>query len=82
MFMEAGGLVGVFNVIDGLGEEVGKALALHNDVDKIGFTWLDEVGKLMMVDAGQLEHEVCHHRVRREDPADHHRRRAGSRHGQ
>ena len=53
LFMEAGGPAGVFNVIHGLGEEAGKALALHNDVDKIGFTGSTEVGKLMMVYAGQ-----------------------------
>ena len=53
LFMQAGGPAGVFNVIHGLGEEVGKALALHNDVDKIGFTGSTEVGKLMMVYAGQ-----------------------------
>ncbi|MCB1447650.1 MAG: aldehyde dehydrogenase family protein, partial [Rhizobiaceae bacterium] len=38
LFIEAGGPAGVLNVVHGLGEEVGKALALHNDVDKIGFT--------------------------------------------
>jgi gamma-glutamyl-gamma-aminobutyraldehyde dehydrogenase len=53
LFMEAGGPAGVFNVIQGLGEEAGKALALHMDVDKIGFTGSTEVGKLMMVYAGQ-----------------------------
>ena len=53
LFMEAGGPAGVFNVMQGLGEEAGKALALHNDVDKIGFTGSTEVGKLMMVYAGQ-----------------------------
>jgi gamma-glutamyl-gamma-aminobutyraldehyde dehydrogenase len=53
LFMEAGGPAGVFNVVHGLGEEAGKALALHADVDKIGFTGSAEVGKLMMVYAGQ-----------------------------
>ena len=53
LFMEAGGPAGVFNVVHGLGEEVGKALALHMDVDKIAFTGSTEVGKLMMVYAGQ-----------------------------
>ncbi len=38
LFMEAGGPAGVFNVVQGLGEEVGKALALHMEVDKISFT--------------------------------------------
>ena len=53
LFIEAGGPPGVFNVVHGLGEEVGKALALHNDVDKIGFTGSTEVGKLLMIYAGQ-----------------------------
>ncbi len=53
LFMEAGGPAGVFNVVQGLGEEAGKALALHMDVDKIGFTGSAEVGKLMMVYSGQ-----------------------------
>jgi len=53
LFMEAGGPAGVFNVVQGLGEEVGKPLGLHMDVDKIGFTGSVEVGKLMMVYAGQ-----------------------------
>ncbi|GIK97288.1 MAG: aldehyde dehydrogenase [Alphaproteobacteria bacterium] len=53
LFMEAGGPAGVFNVVQGLGEEAGKALALHMDVDKISFTGSTEVGKLMMVYAGQ-----------------------------
>ncbi len=53
LFMEAGGPAGVLNVIQGLGEEAGKALALHMDVDKIGFTGSTEIGKLMMVYAGQ-----------------------------
>jgi gamma-glutamyl-gamma-aminobutyraldehyde dehydrogenase len=53
LFMEAGGPAGVFNVVQGLGEEVGKALALHMDVDKIGFTGSVEVGKLMLIYAGE-----------------------------
>jgi gamma-glutamyl-gamma-aminobutyraldehyde dehydrogenase len=43
----------VFNVVNGLGEIAGKALALHNDVDKITFTGSTEVGKLMLQYAGQ-----------------------------
>lgn len=53
LFLEAGGPVGVFNVVHGLGEEAGRALALHMDVDKIAFTGSTEVGKLLMVYAGQ-----------------------------
>jgi gamma-glutamyl-gamma-aminobutyraldehyde dehydrogenase len=53
LFAEAGGPPGVFNVVNGLGETVGQALALHKDVAKIAFTGSTEVGKLMLVYAGQ-----------------------------
>ncbi|MCI0518010.1 MAG: aldehyde dehydrogenase family protein [Woeseiaceae bacterium] len=53
LFVEAGGPPGVFNVINGIGEVAGKALALHNDVDKITFTGSTDVGKLMLQYAGQ-----------------------------
>lgn len=50
---EAGLPDGVFNVVNGFGEDAGKALALSMDVDKIGFTGSTEVGKLMMIYSGQ-----------------------------
>jgi gamma-glutamyl-gamma-aminobutyraldehyde dehydrogenase len=53
LFLEAGGPPGVLNVVHGTGGTVGKALALHMDVDKISFTGSTEIGKLMMVYAGQ-----------------------------
>ncbi|GHU07612.1 aldehyde dehydrogenase [Betaproteobacteria bacterium] len=53
IFAEAGVPDGVFNVVNGFGEDAGKALALHMEVDKIGFTGSTEVGKLMMIYAGQ-----------------------------
>jgi acyl-CoA reductase-like NAD-dependent aldehyde dehydrogenase len=53
LFVEAGGPPGVFNVVNGLGEVAGKALALHPDVAKISFTGSTEVGKLIMQYAGQ-----------------------------
>jgi acyl-CoA reductase-like NAD-dependent aldehyde dehydrogenase len=53
LFAEAGGPAGVFNVVNGMGEIAGKALALHNDVAKISFTGSTEVGKLMLQYAGQ-----------------------------
>ncbi len=34
LFVEAGGPAGVFNVVNGLGEVAGKALALHDDVQQ------------------------------------------------
>ncbi len=53
LFIEAGGPPGVFNVVHGTGGTVGKALALHQDVNKISFTGSTDVGKLMMVYSGQ-----------------------------
>ena len=45
---EAGVPPGVFNVVPGFGEEAGKALALHPEVDLITFTGSTEVGRLML----------------------------------
>lgn len=53
LFVEAGGPPGVLNVVNGFGEEAGKPLALHMDVEKIAFTGSAEIGKLMFVYAGQ-----------------------------
>lgn len=53
IFAEAGVPDGVFNVVNGFGEDTGKVLGLHMDVNKIGFTGSTEVGKLMMVYSGQ-----------------------------
>jgi len=53
LFVEAGGPTGVFNVVNGLGEAAGAALALHNDVAKIAFTGSTEIGKQMLIYAGQ-----------------------------
>ena len=50
---EAGLPDGVLNVAPGFGEKAGKPLALHQDVDMIAFTGSTEVGKLMLVYAGQ-----------------------------
>ena len=53
LFVAAGGPPGVFNVVNGLGETAGAALALHHDVAKIGFTGSTEIGKQMLIYAGQ-----------------------------
>ncbi|MGO4564579.1 aldehyde dehydrogenase family protein [Rhizobium sp. 2YAF20] len=50
---EAGLPAGVLNVVTGYGEETGKPLALHMDVDMIAFTGSTEVGKLIMGYAAQ-----------------------------
>lgn len=53
LFIDAGGPPGVFNLVNGMGAEAGKALALHPDVAKITFTGSTAVGKLLMGYAGQ-----------------------------
>jgi acyl-CoA reductase-like NAD-dependent aldehyde dehydrogenase len=45
---EAGVPPGTLNVLPGFGEEAGKSLALHPDVDLITFTGSTEVGRLML----------------------------------
>jgi gamma-glutamyl-gamma-aminobutyraldehyde dehydrogenase/4-guanidinobutyraldehyde dehydrogenase/NAD-dependent aldehyde dehydrogenase len=51
--LEAGVPPGVFNVLPGFGAEAGAALALHMDVDCIGFTGSTRVGKQIVQMAGQ-----------------------------
>jgi gamma-glutamyl-gamma-aminobutyraldehyde dehydrogenase len=51
--LEAGLPPGVFNVVPGFGHEAGEALALHMDVDAIGFTGSTRVGRAMLEYAGK-----------------------------
>lgn len=53
LFVESGGPAGVFNVVNGMGPEAGKALALHPDVAKLTFTGSTAVGKLLLAYAGE-----------------------------
>lgn len=50
---EAGIPDGVFNVLPGYGHEVGKALALHNDIDTLVFTGSTAIAKQLMIYAGE-----------------------------
>jgi acyl-CoA reductase-like NAD-dependent aldehyde dehydrogenase len=51
--LEAGIPAGVLNVVPGLGQTAGKALALHMDVDCIAFTGSTATGRMIMQYAGQ-----------------------------
>ncbi|MBI3154902.1 MAG: aldehyde dehydrogenase [Burkholderiales bacterium] len=46
--LDAGLPPGVFNVVPGYGHEAGEALALHMDVDAIGFTGSTRTGRRML----------------------------------
>src|SRR5690606_21024951 len=48
LFVEAGAPPGVLNVVNGFGNEAGKALAKHMQVAKIAFTGSVAVGRKMM----------------------------------
>jgi 4-guanidinobutyraldehyde dehydrogenase/NAD-dependent aldehyde dehydrogenase len=51
--IEAGIPAGVLNVLPGYGHTVGKALALHMDVDTVVFTGSTRIAKQLMVYAGE-----------------------------
>jgi gamma-glutamyl-gamma-aminobutyraldehyde dehydrogenase len=51
--IEAGLPPGVFNVVPGYGPEAGEALALHMDVDALGFTGSTRTGRRMLEYAGR-----------------------------
>ncbi|HSN31274.1 MAG TPA: aldehyde dehydrogenase family protein, partial [Ideonella sp.] len=51
--LDAGLPAGVFNVVPGYGAEAGEALALHGDVDAIGFTGSTRTGRRMLEYAGR-----------------------------
>ena len=51
--VEAGLPPGVFNVVPGYGHEAGEALAMHMDVDAVGFTGSTRVGRMMLEYAGR-----------------------------
>lgn len=51
--LDAGIPPGVFNVVPGLGETVGRALAEHMDVNMVTFTGSSAVGRLIMQYAGR-----------------------------
>jgi acyl-CoA reductase-like NAD-dependent aldehyde dehydrogenase len=55
---EAGIPPGVLNVVPGVGEIVGRALGLHQDIDMLTFTGSTAVGKRMLQYSGQSNMKV------------------------
>jgi acyl-CoA reductase-like NAD-dependent aldehyde dehydrogenase len=51
--LQAGIPAGVLNVLPGLGEETGRAMALHADIDCLTFTGSTLVGRSLMRDAAE-----------------------------
>ena len=51
--IEAGIPAGVLNILPGFGHTVGKALALHMDVDTLVFTGSTKIAKQLMIYAGE-----------------------------
>lgn len=51
--VQAGVPPGVFNVVPGYGQEAGEALALHMEVDAIGFTGSTRIGRRMLACAAE-----------------------------
>ena len=58
LICEAGFPEGVVNIVTGLGETAGAALAAHPQVDKIAFTGSTEVGRLIVQAASKDLHKV------------------------
>jgi aldehyde dehydrogenase (NAD+) len=59
LFVEAGFPPGTVNLVHGLGEEVGDALARHPDVDVVCFTGSYQVGSHIRRLAAESDHKTC-----------------------
>lgn len=59
LFDEAGFPPGTVNLVHGLGQEVGDALARHHDVDVVCFTGSYEVGSHIRKLAAESDHKTC-----------------------
>ncbi len=59
IFQQAGLPAGVVNLIHGLGEEAGKALVEHPDVDLVSFTGSSETGAFVGETCGRTHKRVC-----------------------
>jgi aldehyde dehydrogenase (NAD+) len=59
LFAAAGFPAGTINLLHGLGEEVGDALARHDDVDVVAFTGSYQVGSHIRQLAAASDHKTC-----------------------
>ncbi|MBF2066055.1 MAG: aldehyde dehydrogenase family protein [Calothrix sp. C42_A2020_038] len=59
IFEKAGFPPGVVNLVHGVGEEVGKALVEHPDVNLVSFTGSSQTGSLVGEICGRLHKRVC-----------------------
>ncbi len=59
LFVEAGFPLGTVNLVHGLGEEAGDALARHGDVDVVCFTGSYDVGSHIRRLAAENDHKTC-----------------------
>ena len=68
LFEEAGFPAGTINLVHGLGEEAGDALARHADVDVVAFTGSYNVGSHIRRLAAEADHKTCAWRWARKAP--------------
>jgi alpha-ketoglutaric semialdehyde dehydrogenase len=59
IFAEAGLPPGVINLVHGVGEEAGKALVEHPDVDLVSFTGSSDTGAFVGATCGRTHKRVC-----------------------
>ena len=59
LFEEAGFPAGTINLVHGIGEEAGDALARHPDVDVVAFTGSYHVGSHIRRLAAEADHKTC-----------------------
>ncbi|UUY05680.1 aldehyde dehydrogenase family protein [Svornostia abyssi] len=59
LVVEAGAPDGIFNVVHGLGPEVGEAIVTSPDVDLVSFTGSTGVGRMIARTAGERLAKVC-----------------------
>jgi len=59
MIDQAGYPAGVFNLVDGLGQEVGAAISSHSDIDMVSFTGSTQAGIAVSKAASETVKRIC-----------------------